>query len=53
MYDLEKDPHEARNVYGVPDYKDVVSRLKEELYRLKRELKDEDQFVDRLPKDDV
>ncbi|MGQ9589596.1 MAG: sulfatase family protein [Planctomycetota bacterium] len=53
LYDLEKDPDEARNVYGDPAYAEVVPKLKEELYRLKRELGDEDQFADALPKDDV
>jgi hypothetical protein len=32
---------------------EVVTRLKAELYRLKRELKDDDQFADKSPKSGV
>jgi arylsulfatase A-like enzyme len=53
LYDLAKDPEEMRNVYKDPAYQEAIPKLKEELYRLKKELKDEDQFVDKLPKDDV
>jgi arylsulfatase A-like enzyme len=53
LYDLAKDPEEMRNVYKDPAYQEAIPKLKEELYRLKKELKDEDQFVDPLPKDDV
>jgi arylsulfatase A-like enzyme len=53
LYDLVKDPEERRNVYKEAAYQEMIPKLKEELYRLKKELKDEDQFVDKLPKDDV
>jgi arylsulfatase A-like enzyme len=53
MYDLRKDPRETRNVYGDPAYAKIVEELKKELYRLKKELKDDDQFANELPKDDV
>lgn len=53
MYDLQKDPLEMRNVYADPGYVRIVGQLKKELSRLKKELKDNDQFADRLPKDDV
>jgi arylsulfatase A-like enzyme len=53
LYDLVKDPDEMRNVYLDPAYRDLIPKLKEELHRLKKELKDEDQFVDKLPKDDT
>jgi arylsulfatase A-like enzyme len=53
LYDLEKDPLEMRNVYSDPAYQKTVEQLKKEMYRLKKELKDEDQFADQLPKDDV
>jgi arylsulfatase A-like enzyme len=49
LYDLVKDPHELKNIYGDPAQQDLVKKLKEELYRLKREVKDEDQFADRQP----
>ena len=32
---------------------DVPQKLKAEMYRIKKKLKDEDQFADNLPKDDV
>jgi arylsulfatase A-like enzyme len=53
LYDLEKDPVEMKNVVNDPAYAETVKKLKEEMYRLKKELKDEDQFADKLPKDDV
>ncbi len=53
LYDLQKDPREMHNVYKDPAYAKIVERLKSEMYRLKKELKDEDQFADQLPKDDV
>ncbi len=51
LYDLKKDPEELKNVYSDPAYADQVKKLKAELYRLKKEVKDEDQFADKLPKD--
>jgi arylsulfatase A-like enzyme len=53
LYDLQKDPRETRNVYSDPAYAKIVEELKKELYRLKKELKDDDQFANELPKDDV
>jgi arylsulfatase A-like enzyme len=53
LYDLRKDPREMRNVYSDPGYAKIVEALKKELQRLKKELKDDDQFVNELPKDDV
>jgi len=53
LYDLERDPLEMHNVYGDPAYQKTVEQLKKQMYRLKKELKDEDQFADQLPKDDV
>jgi arylsulfatase A-like enzyme len=49
MYDLTKDPHELRNLYDDPAQHDTVEKLKAELYRLKKEYKDDDQFADRQP----
>jgi arylsulfatase A-like enzyme len=49
MYDLVKDPNEQRNLYGDPAQKEVVDKLKADLYRLRKELKDDDQFADRPP----
>ena len=38
LFDLEKDPHELRSVYDDPAYSDVVTRLKQEIQRLRQEL---------------
>jgi arylsulfatase A-like enzyme len=53
LFDLRQDPHELKNLYLDPKYAETVKKLKEEMYRLKKELKDENQFEDKLPKDDV
>jgi arylsulfatase A-like enzyme len=53
LYDLLKDPLEMRNIYADPAYPGLANKLKTEMYRLKKELKDEDQFADELPQDDV
>jgi arylsulfatase A-like enzyme len=49
LYDLVKDPDEQNNLYGRPEYKELTEQLKTELYRLKKEFKDDDQFADRQP----
>jgi len=49
MYDLVKDPAELHNVYQDPAQADTVAKLKTELYRLKKELKDDDQFANEQP----
>jgi arylsulfatase A-like enzyme len=46
LYDLRKDPGEMHNLYNDPAQQSVVALLKTELYRLKKELKDDDQFAD-------
>ncbi len=53
LYDLQKDPIEMKNVYSDPAYQKILEQLKKELYRLKKEFKDDDQFADKLPVDDV
>ncbi len=53
LFDLQKDPHERKNVYADPEYADTVKTLKEEMDRLKRELKDDGRFEKELPPDDV
>jgi len=49
LYDLVKDPEELHNRYNDPRYAATVKRLKQELYRLKQEVGDKDQFADQLP----
>ena len=39
---MEKDPHEMNNVYADPAYAGVREKLKEELKRVRKELKEED-----------
>lgn len=41
LFDLKADPYELNNVYHDPSYSDTVKTLKEELYRLQEQVKDE------------
>ena len=41
LFDLQNDKYELKNVYDDPDYADVVKELKNELARLRKELKDD------------
>lgn len=38
LYDLHTDPHEMRNLYGEPQYAEVVQELQAEIARWQREL---------------
>jgi arylsulfatase A-like enzyme len=40
LFDLRKDPHEVRNVYGNPEYAAITAELKAELERLRRQYAD-------------
>ena len=51
LFDLRKDPRELNNVYRDSAYADTLKKLKDDLYRLKKEVKDEDQFANGVPKD--
>jgi arylsulfatase A-like enzyme len=53
LFDLRKDPHEQKNVVADPEYAEILKMLKAEMYRLKKELKDDDRFEKDLPRDDV
>jgi arylsulfatase A-like enzyme len=53
LFDLKNDPNELRNIYSDPSQQQVIASMKQELFRLKKELKDEDQFAHELPKDGV
>jgi len=50
MYDLQTDRHELKNLADDPAHVETRKQLEAELYRLKKELRDKDQFVDNLPK---
>ena len=52
-YDLVKDPQEMRNLYTDPASQGLVARLKDQLFRLKREMQDDDQYSLEMPKDGV
>jgi arylsulfatase A-like enzyme len=49
LFDLVNDPQEMRNIYNDPTQRKLVAKLKKELYRLKKELKDNDEFTKELP----
>jgi arylsulfatase A-like enzyme len=49
MYDLASDPDELHNLYKDPAQKETVAKLKAELYRLKKEVKDDDQYANQQP----
>ena len=49
MFDLRNDPHELKNIYNDPAQTELVAELKQELYRLKREVNDDDQFANSQP----
>lgn len=42
LFDLKNDPNEMVNQYHNPDYSEIVTKLKKELYKLKAEVKDFD-----------
>ncbi len=49
LFDLVKDPQELKNIYADPAQRDLLANLKAELYRLKKDLRDDDQFADQQP----
>ena len=48
-YDLRRDPQELKNIYNDPQEARTVARLKKELYRLKKEVDDNEEFADQQP----
>ncbi|HWH69349.1 MAG TPA: sulfatase [Candidatus Sulfotelmatobacter sp.] len=49
LYDLVKDPDELHNLYTDPAQQELLAKLKAELFRLKKEVKDDDQFAYQQP----
>ena len=47
LFDLVNDPHELHNLYGEPGQEALTAGLKNELVRLKRDVRDDDQLADR------
>jgi len=45
LFDLANDPHELHNLYGLPGHESITAALTAELLRLKKSLRDEDQFA--------
>ena len=45
LFDLVNDPHELHNLYGEPGQEDLTLTLKNELARLKKEMRDDDQLA--------
>lgn len=45
LFDLKNDPHELKNIANAPENAKVVTELKTELTRLRKELDDRDQFA--------
>ena len=46
LFDLVRDPHELHNLYGQPGQEEVTRSLQAELQRLKRAVRDDDQFAE-------
>lgn len=50
LFDLVNDPQELHNLYGAPGQETITASLKAELLRLKRAMRDDDQFAnEQLP----
>jgi arylsulfatase A-like enzyme len=49
LYDLRNDPAELHNIYSDPAQVKIVARLKSELYRLKTQVQDNDEFANQQP----
>jgi arylsulfatase A-like enzyme len=50
LFDLAADPFELHNIYGQPGQESLTASLKTELQRLKRAVRDDDQFAkEQLP----
>lgn len=50
LYDLRKDKDEVNNVYGIPEYSEIISGLKDKLYRLQKKY-DDTSYSKFLPKE--
>ena len=53
LFDLVNDPLELDNLYGQPGQEKLTESLKAELLRLKKAMKDDDQFAEQQPTDGV
>jgi arylsulfatase A-like enzyme len=46
LFDLVNDPYELHNLHDQPGHEALMAALKNELARLKREVRDDDQLAD-------
>ena len=53
LFDLTNDPQEMHNLYGQPGHERITEALKAELIRLKKAVKDDDQFANEQPPNGV
>jgi arylsulfatase A-like enzyme len=53
LFDLINDPQEMNNLYGQPGQEAITDSLKAELMKLKKEMKDDDQFANEQPPNGV
>jgi arylsulfatase A-like enzyme len=53
LYDLVNDPNELNNLYGQPGQEQLTASLKAELLRLKKAVRDDDQFANEQPPNGV
>lgn len=49
LYDLRNDPTELNNIYSDRSQAKVIARLKKELYHLKKQVQDNDEFANQQP----
>ncbi len=50
-YDLVADPQEMHNIYNDPGAQTLIAQLKDRLWKLKKDLKDDDRYADAQPGD--
>ena len=48
LYDLQKDPDELNNLYGIPEYAEIVKDLKVELKRLRAQYGDSEELTKKI-----
>jgi arylsulfatase A-like enzyme len=53
LFDLVNDPRELHNLYGEPGHEQITASLKAELLRLKKAMRDDDQFANEQPPNGV
>src|SRR5262245_18868090 len=53
LFDLVNDPQEMHNLYGQPGQEAITASLKAELMKLKKAMKDDDQFANEQPPNGV